>query len=446
MTLSNAFANPSFVGIDYIGDVTRATNAAIAKPEHPLKTLWNKAKNLVARPQLPVELVYISDNGHTGTPEQPVADQAADEIKGRLNTISRSFEVLSGRKPNVTIRYQDIASQDTLGGAAALRQSVVGEVPVFGRVVFLNVAPRKSERGVKKKNGGEKVFIGLHQDGTLFAGTGEHCFSFFKKDVEQGKLALFQANVAIEGSQFRSRDFFPWLAFVAANALPKFSGLAGQHLSAQQQTDALKTLNFVNINAPLRAENIPDVPNNGAVASSIDVHGNVKTALTGADLDEHFPNGGDVYVLANDKLVPAQVATASFDKSEGSVVLSRGSTYRDALNLGDDTRAAVEIFKVGARIADVLEVSAAHLRKGLEFHVLDATAFDAAFGDYSRKHSDATKLAFAKVLAAEGFVKGLDNSALRAAVSEGTFEHPVRHDLQFGSNGAGIALAQPHVR
>jgi hypothetical protein len=422
--------NPKFIGPEYINRVVEAANTEIRRlatqfptvPEQPaIVTAWGIARaELSAR--LPKELVYISDNGHTGATEQPVADQAADEIRGRLNTIDRAFEVLSGQKTNTLIRYQDIASQDVLGGAAALYQAVVGELPIFGRSAFLNVAPRKEESGKQEDNGGETVYVALHPNGTPFGGTGPHCFSLFKDDIAKGDILVFKANVAIKGSQFRSRDFFTWSSYANSFNLPRFAEEAGKPISPERQREILSGFNFVDINTPLKAEQIPDVPNDGAVVTSIDVHGNLKTALRGRDLTEAFPQGGAVYVLAHGKLLKAEIASASFEKHPGTIALSRGSTYRDPLNLADSNPAAVEIFKVGGRVADDLLVGAPHLRQGLEFHVFDAALFNQAFkvtglGD-DAPPSD--KADFAAQLVQRGFVKGLNNNVLSYAVQSKT--------------------------
>src|SRR5688572_9802533 len=150
--------NPNFVGMDLIRATVRQTNAAIADTSivGHVGYLFRKAAGALKR-TIPIEAVSISDNGHTGTPYQPVADIAEDEIRGRLNTIQRAYEVLKGVRTNISIRYANIASQDTLGGAAHLYQTVVGELPIFGRFVFLNVAPRKAERGKSNGNGGESI-------------------------------------------------------------------------------------------------------------------------------------------------------------------------------------------------------------------------------------------------------------------------------------------------
>lgn len=425
--------NPHFVGPDYIRAIAKLSNEEIARKrgnalykiagaiERAAPAIVSEFRKYAARllgDKLPLELVYITDNGHTGATEQPVADQAADEVRGRLNTIARSFEILSGDKPNITIRYQDVASQDTLGGAAALRQAVIGEVPVFGRFIFLNVAPRKEERGKKSDNGGETVYVGVHRNGTFFGGTGPHCFSLFKKEIETGELVVVKANVATSGSQFRSRDFFPWLSYIATLHLPTYAHLAGDSLNTEQQQAILKGFNFVDSAAVLSARDIPDVPNNGAVATSIDVHGNIKTGLTGADLDKTYPKGGEVYVLINGKLLEAEIAGASFEKSEGRVVLSRGSTYRDALDLVNDQSAAVEIFKIGGRVADVAEVGAPHLRRGLEFHVFDAALLKNVTTRVNADKSNGSVLEMgeiAQALVAQGLVQGLDNSRLKEA-------------------------------
>lgn len=425
---------PAFIGPDYINQVVHAANAKLRQPASPIANLWARAKTLFARRETPVELVYISDNGHTGALEQPIADQAADEIKGRLNTIARAVEILTDHKPNITVRYQDVASQDTLGGAAALYQSVIGEAPVAGRVVFLNVAPRKQERGVQVKNGGETVYVGLHKNGTIYAGTGPHCFSFLKNDVAAGSLNIYRANVAISGSQFRSRDFFPWFAYLTANAATRLNGIAGKQLDGKTQENILAALPFVDTATRLHARDIPEIPNDRAIATSIDVHGNIKTALNGAILDSAFPEGGRAYIFINNHVLETLSTQGSFDKKEGTVVLSRGSTYRDPLNLENDRPAAIEIFKVGGRVADDIEVGSPHLRQGLAFHVIDADLFDEVRENIGNRLGHNVEPAIlARTLVADGYVKGLDNTRFRAAAADGVFDSPLRIEATSGN-------------
>ncbi len=405
----NELLNPKYIGPDYISRVVAAANRAYADAG------WGDVAGNLTRRRLPVELVYISDNGHTGTAGQPVADQAADEIKGRLNTIERAFELLLGAHPNIKVRYQNVASQDTLGGAAALKQAVIGEVPVFGRVVFLNVAPRKTQRGVEADNAGEQVFLARHDEtGTIFGGTGPDCFTFFRNEIARSTVVPFTANVAIKGSQFRSRDFFPWLSYVAALGVQN-----------RLQPEAWR---YIDHAKPLALQDVPDVPNNGAVATSIDVHGNIKTALTGARLALHYPHGGEVYIRLNGCLLKAHVANGSFEKKEGTLVLSRGSTYRDPLNLENSDPAAIEIFKVGARAADDFGLTAANLRGHACFDVFDAALLDAKAGAPNDTRPMEYLQTAARDLVAAGLVKGLDDSKWRESLTQ-----PVRSETRAAS-------------
>jgi len=122
-------------------------------------------------------------------------------------------------------------------------------------LVFANTAPRKDRKEARPNNEGEGLLFATLKNGVqVVAVNAGHSLSFIKNDIQE----LWSTNVAEEGSQFRSRDYFP---------------LA---VSKASRSDFSFIKNKLNI-----AEIIPDAPKE--VVGYIDSFGNIKTTMRTGD-------------------------------------------------------------------------------------------------------------------------------------------------------------------
>ena len=72
--------------------------------------------------------------------------------------------------------------------------------------VFSNTAPRSHDKKAQKNNNGEKLIYAKLKNGfELLAINAGYTFSFIKPHIKE----LRQVDVQSNGSQFRSRDYFP---------------------------------------------------------------------------------------------------------------------------------------------------------------------------------------------------------------------------------------------
>jgi len=339
---------------------------------YPIIALFRHAAHATVRHKATVH--YISDNGN-------YADTARGEIVVRQNDARAFFEAISGR-PGPRIEYHDIPSQDTHAAAFDLAQYTRGAIRGFGNIFFVNCAPRKKQRGQQDKNAGETVYIGIMPNGAIIAGTGEDAFVHFKDLVVAGQMNIYRAHVATDKSQFRSRDYFPWLGVVLGNYINRVrvNGRWKKSLNLEQREQLLFGLGIVDQAVKLAAADIPDLPHNEILAPRADTHANLKLAIRHEDVAGRFghaPNP-DVVVIANDRILSAKIATSSFEKPAGTTVISCGSSghWQDVSN--QTLEGFAEIFTVGDRARDKLGIDDRDLKNGVAVHIIPSGLFDAA--------------------------------------------------------------------
>jgi len=203
--------------------------------------------------------------------------------------------------PNVRIHMTSVRSFDTISTGFALAQ--IGLAPEELRprkmLVFANAAPRKDRRDAKVNNEGEGLLYAKLNNGVyVVAVNSGFSLSFVREDL----VELWSTNAEEEGSQFRSRDFFPRI--VRGVALEDFSFLRTK-------------LN--------PADTIP-LPPPRAVAY-IDNFGNLKTTIrSGDDLISSIASGTRVRVRIGSVIRTATIATGSFNVMQGDLALAPGSS------------------------------------------------------------------------------------------------------------------------
>ncbi len=332
--------NPNFIGDELIAAFARATDYE-GKP--------------------PVTVHYISDNG--GYP-----DTAKIEVQKRLADINAILST-HNKEPAPETIYHDIPSQDWRAGAFDLAQIARDTVRGPGNVVFLNCAPRRKEREQKTDNEGEGVFIGMLRNGTVISAVSEDSFALFRDLIEDGDLEIYRANVQTKGSQFRSRDYFPWLSQLTAFEMQKANDWK-EDLNVDERREFLKRLNFVDTNSVLSLEHITDFKQEPCILRA-DCHGNFKLSIRTEDVRD-IPLNTLLRVNVNGKEHQAVLKKGMFDPNEQSLFgLASGSS-------GDwaDSREGkfLELALMGKSIKDEWGISAQNLKEGVSVNIIGPVA------------------------------------------------------------------------
>lgn len=263
--------NPKFIGDELIAEILEA------KPDldSGLGPNFNPTAQ-VAPASLPVTVHYLSDNGN-------YADTAKIEIRKRLSDINAVVSTLTRQQAPET-NYYDTPAQDWRAGAFDLAQISRDTIRGVGNVIFLNCAPRRKERGNKTDNEGEGVYIGMLRNGTIVSAVSEDSFALFRDLIEEGDLEIYRAGVQIKGSQFRSRDYFPWLSQLIAFNLQNHAADWKAGLSVEERRAFLENLAFVETDKVLGLEEIFDFKKQPCVLRA-DTHGNLKLSLREEDVE-----------------------------------------------------------------------------------------------------------------------------------------------------------------
>lgn len=361
------FFNPKFIDPDYIDafarEVLKVQSERVGSTS--LRDFRAQAR-ATSSWHIPRHFSYSSDNGIKGGGPDP----ATAEIQERVADILRGLKIFSA--PRIpTISYHDIPSQNPLAASFQGYQLGFNRLFGYGNVIGVNCAPRTEQRGKVKDNGGEAVYTGVLPNGSLVFGTGPHCFSLFRNAVEKGEVEFFRTGVAISGSQFRSRDFWPFVGLLLATNLPDkgarlFTDWRNHPPSLEERRQILKGINFIDHNTRLEAKDIPSPLQDGSPRVLVaDNHGNLKTSTTwGQLLEDGLKPGDRVNLAIKGKVVPATVTLHPFELPEGQTALSAGSG-RSPFELKNPDRALVEIFRVGSSIAEHLKITATDLKNGI---------------------------------------------------------------------------------
>lgn len=221
-------------------------------------------------------IVIIADYG--------IGDPAFTEVILQL----RSFI------PNATIIPQSTPPFSTLNTGFWIYQ-IAQTSNTKETYIFSNTAPRKEDKNAQKNNGGEKLMYAQLKNGfEIIAVNAKYVFSFVLPYIEK----FYFVNVQNQGSQFRSRDFYPK---AVAQMIHKDKSLLGEK---------------GNINS------IPDVPRN--LISSIDGYGNIKT--TAAASQVLFKPGQTITIEIHNQKHLATYTDGVFHVKEGELAFAPGSS------------------------------------------------------------------------------------------------------------------------
>ena len=228
------------------------------------------------KPKLP----YIHIVADYGT-----GDLAFAEVSQRLKHLLPQTQVLTTSTPPFS----------TLNTGFIIAQLAIYN-PSNNLFIFSNTAPRKDDTQKRQNNQGEVFKYARLDNGVeVCAVDAGHCFSFVKSHIKDFRAI----KVKNQGSQFRSRDFYPQ----AVAAI--ISGKKDKYLSK-----------------PLPLENIPDIPKNRLM--HIDAYGNLKTTIRQSQIK--FKSGQKIRIIINQQTRTGIYANASFAVKSGDLAFAPGSS------------------------------------------------------------------------------------------------------------------------
>lgn len=161
--------------------------------------------------------------------------------------------------------------------------------------IFSNTAPRKNDDTAQTNNKGEKLMYAKLQNGfEIIAVNAGYVFSFVKPDIADFK----EVKVANEGSQFRSRDFYPKAVAQMVTGDTSYQG--------ESQDTSM----------------IPAPPS--SVIASIDGYGNLKTSIRSSTV--RFTPGQRVKVAIGSESQDGIYTDGVFNVPQGKLSFAPGST------------------------------------------------------------------------------------------------------------------------
>jgi hypothetical protein len=162
-------------------------------------------------------------------------------------------------------------------------------------VIYSNTAPRKETLQAMVNNAGEGLYYAQLRNGAqVVAVNAGYAFSFIKQEIQ----TCIRVKVENEGSQFRSRDFYPR---IVAHVIQE---------NTPPEGEIVNPLVF------------PDPPLDTIVW--IDGYGNIKTAFRRDSI--HYKPGEKIHVTIQGVERTALVSGGSFSVAEGELAFSIGSS------------------------------------------------------------------------------------------------------------------------
>jgi len=214
-------------------------------------------------------------------------DPAFHEVEQRLLSYYPDFKIIETSVP----------SFNTVATGFWIYQFAIGKHPK-GMMIYSNTAPRKDDKNSRKENAGEHfIYAKLQNDVQVLAVNAGYCFSFIKPYIKE----LMSLNVQNQGSQFRSRDFYPQAAAAVANEDKNIFG------------------------HDINKSHIADEPSN--MIAWVDGYGNIKTTIRKSQVK--FQQGDKVQIVIDGVVRTALVSGGSFSVAEGELAFSFGSSGYD---------------------------------------------------------------------------------------------------------------------
>lgn len=201
---------------------------------------------------------------------------------------------------DVRLNLMSVHSFDTIGTGFAVGQLGLTETRLRPEnlLIFANCAPRKDLKDARPNNEGEGLlFVTLKNGVQIIAVNSGHSLSFIKQDIQE----VWTTNVEEQGSQFRSRDYFPEIVALAAQA------------------------DYTFISQRIDPSVIPDPPKE--VIAYVDSFGNMKTTFrTDDEVTRDLVAGSRIKVQIGGVTRTATVASGSFSVMEGDLAFAPGSS------------------------------------------------------------------------------------------------------------------------
>lgn len=211
-------------------------------------------------------------------------DPAFHEVEQRLLSLYPDFKIIETSVPPF----------NTIATGFWIYQFALGDHPK-GMMIYSNTAPRKDDKNSRKENAGEHfIYAKLKNNVEVLAVNAGYCFSFVKPFIKELKAL----NVQNQGSQFRSRDFYPKAAAAVAN---NDKSIFGHDIDKKY---------------------ILDEPSN--MIAWVDGYGNIKTTIRRSQVK--FKQGEKVQIVIDGVVRTALVSGGSFSVAEGELAFSFGSS------------------------------------------------------------------------------------------------------------------------
>lgn len=200
----------------------------------------------------------------------------------------------------VTIHDLSVPPLDTMALGFAAGQLALA--PFTGKMfIYGNCAPRRTSEKARKNNQDHGIKYAKLDNGVeMVLVWSEYAFGFVKDRIVEYR----NINCPAEGSQFRSRDFFPKVVAEFING------------------------NYEALGEKLKVADIPDLP--ADEVSWTDGFGNIKTTMRMSDLEKNgLKPGQQVQVIVNDVSMLGVVTVGGFQVDRGVLAVNAGSSGYD---------------------------------------------------------------------------------------------------------------------
>ncbi|GEM_PF-2005193 len=347
--------NPSSITLDHANKLIEAYEDADA-----LSGAFNSIAN-ADQGWSPITATYLSDNGGPG------ADLAAGEIKLRIRDIEAIVTTLSQNTPLKT-EYLDTPTQDKFAASFDLSQLARTSIRGAGNIFFVNCAPRLEQAGKEANNKGENIYLGMLPNGAIVSGVDTSSFMFFRDLVEDGNLDIHKVNIQTDGSQFRSRDIFPWLSGLLGNALikPAKEGQWKKDMSLNERREFLEQFKFIDTTNTVKLDNIPNPDE--AIIGRTDLHGNLKLSLSMGDVNKEWLSGEPLAITIKGQTFETRFYEKMFDAGSGNVGFAIGSSgdFKDSPK--EDPR-YLQLAIINYSLKSELGITDSDLKQGLRVKI-----------------------------------------------------------------------------
>ena len=347
-------------------------------------------------------------------------DLAHDEVHQSL--------VTACIKNDVNFRNLDVGAitgMDTVASGFKIAQLAMNSNLGFGHIFHSNCAPRKNF--ISSRSRGEKIVLGITNTGvTMLIVNSGYSLSPFYHLAKRGEITFFQTTVKDSGSQFRSRDFFPFaIAELARHLQDKTAELGkdkiGQLIKDKSFKELFDGLEFLDEEFDITHINKLNV---GSVLY-VDNFGNIKLNYYHERILKQYKSGTNLLIKIGETVQTVNVAGVGFSQREGILALTEGSS--GWVEEGHDKSHFSEIFLRGGSAASLFKKVApgdriVALDQEIMNQVIDILK-ESADNEAVSESLDLYNLSEAKILDLLSHAKlirrGYDVSNLKKAIKDG---------------------------